>query len=67
MQNQNVQSSEMEVKKEEEPNTDVKQYPAKENAIIESPQPKSKLTLIIIIVAGVVVIAVVLAVVLTLT
>ena len=67
MQNQNVQSSEMEVKKEEEPNTDVKQYQSKENANIESPKPKSKLTLIIIIVAGVVVIAVVLAVVLTLT
>ena len=67
MQNQNVQSSEMAVKKEEEPNSDVKQYPSKENADVESPQPKSKLKLIIIIAVGVVVVAVVLAVVLSLT
>ena len=67
MQNQNVQSSEMAVKKEEDPNSDVKQYPSKENADVESPQPKSKLKLIIIIAVGVVVVAVVLAVVLSLT
>ena len=66
MQNANIQSSEMEVKKEE-PNQDVNQYQSKENAYIESPQPKSKLKIIIIIIIGVVVVAVVLAVVLSLT
>ena len=70
MQNQNVQSSEMEVKKEEtnQENQDVNQYPSKENGYIENPpQPKSKLKIIIIIIVGVVIIAVVLAVVLSLT
>ena len=66
MQNQNIQSSEVAVKKDDT-NQEVNQYPSKEKGSGDSPQPKSKLKIIIIIIVAVVVVAVVLAVVLSLT